>query len=72
MTASDVPEPVTPTDPGGLSSAEVRARIERGLTNQVEETTSRTVGEIVRAVGADKVRGALPVLREIRAMLGED
>ena len=30
------------------------------------------VGEIVRAVGADKVRGALPVLREIRAMLGED
>lgn len=30
------------------------------------------VGEVVRTVGADKVRAALPVLREIRLRLGED
>ena len=30
------------------------------------------VGEVVRAVGADKVRSVLPVLREIRLRLGED
>lgn len=30
------------------------------------------VGEVVRAVGADKVRAVLPVLREIRSRLGED
>lgn len=30
------------------------------------------VGEVVRAVGADKVRAVLPVLREIRLRLGED
>lgn len=30
------------------------------------------VGEVVRAVGADKVRAVLPVLREIRRRLGED
>jgi len=62
VTASDVPEPVTPTDPGGLSSAEVRARIERGLTNQVEETTSRTVGEIVRANVMTRFNAILAVL----------
>jgi len=27
---------------------------------------------VVRSVGADKVRAALPVLREIRLRLGED
>jgi DNA-binding MarR family transcriptional regulator len=30
------------------------------------------VGEVVRAVGAEKVRAVLPVLREIRRRLGED
>ena len=30
------------------------------------------VGEVVRAVGAQKVRAVLPVLREIRRRLGED
>jgi DNA-binding MarR family transcriptional regulator len=30
------------------------------------------VGDVVRSVGADKVRAALPVLREIRLRLGED
>ena len=30
------------------------------------------VGDAVRSVGADKVRAALPVLREIRLRLGED
>ena len=30
------------------------------------------VGEVVRAVGAERVRAVLPVLREIRLRLGED
>lgn len=30
------------------------------------------VGEVVRSVGADRVRAVLPVLREIRLRLGED
>ncbi|WP_413876750.1 MarR family winged helix-turn-helix transcriptional regulator [Albidovulum sp.] len=30
------------------------------------------IGEVVRSVGADKVRAVLPVLREIRRRLGED
>ena len=30
------------------------------------------VGDVFRSVGADKVRAALPVLREIRLRLGED
>ena len=30
------------------------------------------VAEVVQAIGADKVRAALPVLREVRARLGED
>ncbi len=41
-----------PDGPGperGLSSAEVRDRVARGLANDVPATTSRTVGQIVRA-----------------------
>jgi len=41
-----------PDGPGperGLSSAEVRDRLARGLANDVPATTSRTVGQIVRA-----------------------
>lgn len=30
------------------------------------------LGEVVRSVGADRVRAVLPVLREIRVRLGED
>jgi magnesium-transporting ATPase (P-type)/membrane-associated phospholipid phosphatase len=37
------------TDPGGLSEAQVRERIERGETNRTEERSSRSVGEILRA-----------------------
>ena len=43
------PSPVPETPPTGLTAAEVRDRVERGLTNGGGERTSRTYGEIVRA-----------------------
>ena len=38
-----------PTDPGGLTKAEVRERMQRGETNRTEDRSSRSVGEILRA-----------------------
>jgi cation-transporting ATPase E len=43
------PSPERETPPSGLTAAEVRDRVERGLTNGGGERTSRTYGEIIRA-----------------------
>ncbi len=48
-TAREVPRPSRPTDPGGLTAAEVEERVRRGLVNRVEEHTSRSFAEIARA-----------------------
>jgi len=49
-TDPDAPGDRLPTDPvRGLSAAEVEDRKRRGLVNEVDEHTSRTFGEIVRA-----------------------
>ena len=56
--ATDHPSFTTPET--GLTSAQVRERMDAGRTNAVEEHTSRTVGEIVRA----------NVLTRFNAMLG--
>ena len=62
MTATDVPAPSTATGPEGLSEADVRRRVSDGQTNQVDETTSRTVGEIVRANVLTRFNAILAVL----------
>ncbi len=49
-------------DPRGLTAAEVRERIERGQVNEVEEHTSRTVREIVRANVFTRFNAILGVL----------
>jgi cation-transporting P-type ATPase E len=49
---SSAPAPPSPdreTPPTGLTAAEVRDRVARGLTNGGGERTSRTYGEIIRA-----------------------
>jgi cation-transporting ATPase E len=43
------PAPTRETPSSGLTQAEVRDRVERGLVNDTGERTSRTFGEIVRA-----------------------
>ncbi len=43
------PSPRPRTAPTGLTAADVAERVADGLTNDVEERTSRTVGEIIRA-----------------------
>jgi cation-transporting ATPase E len=62
VTASDVPAPSTATGAEGLSEAAVRERVAAGRTNAVEETTSRTVGEIVRANVLTRFNAILAVL----------
>ena len=62
MSGTDVPEPSTATGAGGLTAEEVRQRRADGRTNQVEETTSRTVGEIVRANVLTRFNAILAVL----------
>jgi cation-transporting ATPase E len=62
VTATDVPAPSTATGPEGLSEADVRRRVSDGQTNQVDETTSRTVGEIVRANVLTRFNAILAVL----------
>jgi len=48
--AAVVQPPARPrTDPGGLSEAQVRERIERGETNRTEERSSRSVSQILKA-----------------------
>jgi cation-transporting ATPase E len=54
---------VAGTDPRrGLSAAEVQARRDRGQLNAVEEHTSRTIGEIVRANVLTRFNALLSVL----------
>lgn len=59
---SEVPTPTSTTPAAGLTAAEVSERIAQGRTNAVEETTSRTVGEIVRANVLTRFNGMLAVL----------
>jgi cation-transporting ATPase E len=47
--ARTTPGPAAPRPPAGLSSAEASRRLREGQGNQVEATTGRTVGEILRA-----------------------
>lgn len=56
-------QPVPTTDPRrGLSDAEVRQRTAEGRTNAVDERTSRTFGEIVRANVFTRFNAILSVL----------
>jgi cation-transporting ATPase E len=60
--ASHVPRPEVATPPSGLTAAQVAERVALGRTNHVEETTSRTVGEIVRANVLTRFNAILAVL----------
>ncbi len=62
MAATDVAPPATVTSESGLTASEVRQRLDAGQTNAVEETTSRTVGEIVRANVLTRFNAILSVL----------
>ncbi len=59
-----------PTDPGGLSEAQVRERIERGETNQTVDRSSRTVGEILRANILTRFNALLGSLAVVIALTG--
>src|SRR4051812_15297219 len=48
--------------PGGLTAAEVAARVADGRTNDVDERTSRTLGEIVRANVLTRFNAMLSIL----------
>lgn len=62
MSATDVPPLKVRTGPSGLNADEVDGRERAGQTNEVEETTSRTVGEIVRANVFTRFNAILSVL----------
>jgi cation-transporting ATPase E len=59
------------TSDAGLTTAEVTARAERGLTNETRERTSRTYGEIVRANVLTRFNAILGVMLAVILSVGE-
>ena len=64
-----MPPDVTPET--GLSAAEVRDRVERGLTNEARERTSRTYGEIIRANVFTRFNAILGTMLVVILAVGE-
>jgi cation-transporting ATPase E len=64
--ASDTRGPTT-----GLTAADVRDRIERGLVNETGERTSRTYGEIIRANVFTRFNAILGVMLAVILVVGE-
>jgi cation-transporting ATPase E len=59
------------TPDSGLTSAEVRDRVERGLVNETGERTSRTYGEIVRANVFTRFNAILGVMLAVILVVGQ-
>ncbi|MSO79567.1 MAG: cation-translocating P-type ATPase, partial [Acidimicrobiia bacterium] len=55
----------------GLTDAEVRDRVERGLTNETRERTSRTYGEIIRANVLTRFNAILGTMLVVVLAVGE-
>ena len=62
MESTDAPERSEQTPLSGLTATQVAERVADGRTNEVEETTSRTVEEIVRANVFTRFNAILAVL----------
>ncbi|MGI8756846.1 MAG: HAD-IC family P-type ATPase [Acidimicrobiales bacterium] len=58
----DAEHEVVTTPDGGLTTAEVASRVAAGLVNEVDDRTSRTIGEIVRANVFTRFNAILTVL----------
>jgi cation-transporting ATPase E len=59
-----------PTPPTGLSAAEGRDRVARGLVNETGERTSRTIGEIIRANVFTRFNAILGVMLAVILVVG--
>ncbi|MEX2269326.1 MAG: HAD-IC family P-type ATPase [Acidimicrobiia bacterium] len=64
-------EPAHQTPDTGLTDVEVRDRIDRGLTNETSERTSRTYSEIVRANVLTRFNAILGVMLVVILSVGE-
>ena len=75
MTASAPPESRVPagheTPPSGLTTAEVDARVARGLTNRSGERTSRSYGEILRANVCTRFNAILGTMFAVVLVVGQ-
>jgi cation-transporting ATPase E len=69
--AAESTPPRHQTPDTGLTAAEVRDRVARGLTNEARERTSRTYGEIIRANVFTRFNAILGTMLAVILVVGE-